>query len=243
VAVFIDEYQDFSEQQVLLMAFRARPKYRQITVAGDPSQRLHRDGMSDIVTALPFADGSIRSIFLDVNHRQSRPLSVFSNCIRKLTERISIAEVTAAQAPLTVFRARGEFAEVAIKRIAKLPGEATVAVICPDQEKASSWYDLMKDGLDGFFRNPVLSERARLTERFKTHFTTSLDAKGLEFDVVVVPDVSEFSEDDPIEINGLYVAVSRPRYALMLGCPEERSQAGVIGQLVESGHFRRDSIT
>lgn len=241
VAVFIDEYQDFSEQQVLLMAFRARPKYRQITVAGDPSQKLHRDGLSDIVTALPFADGSIRSIFLDVNHRQTKPLSVFSNCIRKLTERISTAEATAAQAPFTVFRDAKRFAETAIQRIAKLPGEATVAVICPDRERSSRWYNLMKDGLDGFFRNPVLSERAQLTERFKTHFTTSLDAKGLEFDVVVIPDISEFSEDDPIEINALYVAVSRPRYALMMGCPEKRSQCGIVGQLVEAGHLRRDS--
>jgi hypothetical protein len=238
VAVFIDEYQDFSEQQVLLMAFRARPKYRQITVSGDPSQRLHRDGLSDIVTALPFGDGSIRSIFLDQNHRQSKPLAAFSNSIRTLTERIPIAEATAAQAPLTIFHDKAELAELATQRISKLPGEASIAVICPDRDKAAAWYELMKDGLDGCFRNPMFSERSRLTERFKTHFTTPLDAKGLEFDVVIVPDVSEFAEDDPIEINGLYVAVSRPRYALLVGCAAERTQQGIVRQLLDAGHFR-----
>jgi superfamily I DNA/RNA helicase len=96
----------------------------------------------------------------------------------------------------------------------------------------------MKDGLDGCFRNPVLSERSRLTERFKTHFTTPLDAKGLEFDVVVIPDISEFSEDDPIEINGLYVAVSRSRYALLLGCASTCADRGIVHRLLQAGHLR-----
>jgi len=241
VAVFIDEYQDFSEQQVLLMAFRARPKYRQITVSGDPSQRLHRDGLSDIVTALPFGEGGIRSIFLDVNHRQTKPLATFSNCIRRLTERISIAEATAAQAPLTTFGTRGDMADSITSKISKLPESASVVVICPDRDKASIWHELMKIGLDGCFRNPVLSERSRLTERFKTHFTTPLDAKGLEFDVVVIPDMSEYAEDDPIAINGLYVAVSRARHALLLGCDATRAKTGIVRQLLDSGHLRLES--
>jgi len=220
------------------MSFRARPKYRQITISGDPSQRLHRDGLSDIVAALPFGDGGTRSIFLDVNHRQTKLLAEFSNCVRKLTERISIAEATAAHAPLVTFDKKIAMADEAIKRIAALPQSASVAVICPDRDSASTWHDLMKDGLDGNFRNPVLSERSRLVDRFKTHFTTPLDAKGLEFDAVVIPDISEFSEDDPIQVNGLYVAVSRPRYALLMGCASKNSGIGIVHCLLQAEHFR-----
>jgi DNA helicase IV len=212
--------------------------YRKITVAVYQSQRLHRDGLSDIITALPFGDGGIRSIFLDVNHRQTKSLGALSNSIRKLTERISIAEVTAARAPLNVFRKRDHLAELVIEKIAKLPEEASIAIISPDRNKAAIWHALMKDGLDKCFRNPMLSERSHLTERFKTHFTTPLDVKGLEFDVVVIPDISEFTEDDPIEINALYVAVSRPRHALFIGCATDSAQKGLVRRLIDAGHLQ-----
>jgi DNA helicase IV len=41
--------------------------------------------------------------------------------------------------------------------------------------------------------------------------------KGLEFDVAIIPDISEFNDADPIALNALYVAVSRPRHAILLG--------------------------
>jgi DNA helicase IV len=169
--------------------------------------------------------------------RQSSPLAQFSSSIRKLTERTPIAELTASRAPLRLFRDATSLAEHIIARVAELPDQARVAVICADSNKAANWFNLMKEGLEGCFRNPILSERARLTERFKTHFTTPLDVKGLEFDAVVIPDVSEFQEDDPISMNGLYVAVSRPRYALLLGCNEDNSKKGIIELLIRMGHL------
>ena len=59
--------------------------------------------------------------------------------------------------------------------------------------------------------------------------------KGLEFDVAVIPDISEFDDNDPIDLNGLYVAVSRPRHAVLLGCKSSRAAHKVMKQLCERG--------
>ncbi|WP_352833768.1 ATP-binding domain-containing protein [Mesorhizobium sp. M0664] len=47
--------------------------------------------------------------------------------------------------------------------------------------------------------------------RFHTHFTTPVEAKGLEFDVVVIPNLASYDGSDAVGRNSLYVAVSRPR--------------------------------
>jgi hypothetical protein len=51
----------------------------------------------------------------------------------------------------------------------------------------------------------------------------------------VVPDIAEFSEADLIALNGLYVAVSRPRHALLLGCEGSRVSHNDVKQLCLRG--------
>jgi len=80
-------------------------------------------------------------------------------------------------------------------KIGALPGPASVAVICPTPDTVRAWFELMAPSLESAFRNPIISDRGRLTERLKTHFTTPTEAKGLEFDVAVVPDLSDFATD------------------------------------------------
>jgi DNA helicase IV len=232
VGVFIDEYQDFSEQQIFLMGFRAKRKYRQITVAGDGSQRLHAGGIERIANAFPYVGESIRQITLDTNFRQTKPLARLSNCFRAFTGGSDdLPDEEPCNAPLYTYEDQQGFAEFVASKISALPAAASVVVISPTPETARRWYELMAPSLESAFRNPIISDRARLTERLKTHFTTPLEAKGLEFDVAVVPDLSEFDEEDPLDLNGLYVAVSRPRYALLLGCDGSRVDHNVATQL------------
>lgn len=236
VGVFIDEYQDFSEQQVFLMGFRARRKYRQITVAGDSSQRLHAGGIDRIDNVFPYVGDQVRHITLDTNFRQSKYLAQLSNCFRTFTNGgIEREYDQPCGAPLEAFDNQHEFAEVVGSKISGLPGPASVVVISPSVETARAWFDIMAPSLESAFRSPIVSDRARLTERLKTHFTTPLESKGLEFDVAVIPDLSEFDEADPIALNGLYVAVSRPRHALLLGCRRERLAHHVVRQLCDRG--------
>jgi hypothetical protein len=231
VGVFIDEYQDFTEQQVFLMGYRATRKYRQITVAGDASQRLHAGGIGQIANAFQYVREPVRQISLETNHRQTKWLAELSNRFRAFTEGGGLLAGPPCRAPLHTYQYRQNFAEFVASRITGLPEAASVVVICATEETVRGWFGMMAPTLGSRFRNPIISDRARLTERLKTHFTTPLQAKGLEFDVAVVPNIAEFSDAGPIALNGLYVGVSRPRYALLLGCEAPHAAHNVVKQL------------
>lgn len=244
IGVFIDEYQDFSEQQVFLMGYRAKRKYRQITVAGDLGQQLHAGGIRQISHALPYVSEPVRQIMLDTNFRQSKSLARLSNCFRAFTSsEVELSGEEPCAAPMHVFRHQDEMAEFAAARINALPGAASVVVISPNEQTTETWFDRMAPSLESAFRNPIISDRARLTERLKTHFTTPLQAKGLEFDVAVVPDISEFDDEYLLSLNGLYVGVSRPRHAITLGCRDMNLGHKVVKQLCESGDLVPMSIS
>jgi superfamily I DNA/RNA helicase len=225
------------------MGFRAKRKYRQITVAGDGGQRLHAGGIERIANAFPFVAEPIRQITLDTNFRQSKSLARLSNCFRAFTD--GGAESPSEEpcgAPIHTFDDQQELAEFIASKISGLPGAASVVVISPTSETVQTWFDMIAPSLESAFRNPIISDRARLTERLKTHFTTPLEAKGLEFDVAVVPDISEFSDEDQIDLNGLYVAISRPRYAVLMGCNRSRVSHSVVKQLCDRGDLSPVSL-
>ncbi|CAO3404290.1 hypothetical protein [Azospirillum palustre] len=243
IAVFIDEVQDFSEQQVFLMGLRARPKYRQITVAGDLHQQLHRDGVRDFGRAFPYLQKSPAKHFLSENKRQRGALADLSHAFRRVVQGDSrLDEPVPARAPLYRYEDANAFARLAVEYLTELPREATVAVICRDDVDVNAWFARMSEGLEEQFRQPTISDRARLTERFATHFTTPLSAKGLEFDVVIVPDLSAFNLSDGIDANGAYVALSRPRYALIVGTSTEEPGSGPLAKLIDAQHFIVQSV-
>ena len=62
----------------------------------------------------------------------------------------------------------------------------------------------MSPSLESVFRNPIIADRARLTERVKTHFTTPSEPKGLEFDVTIVPAVLQDSVHHHNKVSGKF---------------------------------------
>ncbi|MDH6235005.1 hypothetical protein M2281_005627 [Mesorhizobium soli] len=237
VGVFIDEYQDFSELQVLLMGYKALPKYWLVTVSGDASQRLHRDGLAEVQRAFPQIAMRHASVLLDRNMRQTGSLAGLAARFRLLTEEDSGRVVGACNAPLDVYEDPAEFARMAIDRIVALPETASVAVICADDQDVDRWFTLMEGDLDANFRNPMISDHSKLTMRFHTHFTTPVEAKGLEFDAVVIPNLSAFDCADAVGRNSLYVAVSRPRHALLMGCDYEAIGSSMIADMIDEEHL------
>jgi superfamily I DNA/RNA helicase len=66
-----------------------------------------------------------------------------------------------------------------------------------------------------------MSRRDDLTRRFNIHFTEIRETKGLEFDVVIVPNIGSFALDTVVGRNQAYVAISHPKHGLILGCSDE----------------------
>ena len=223
-AVFIDEVQDFTEIEILLMGMTATNAYHQITLSGDRCQQLHSDGAQTFDSLFPWVPRSRQNgtIFLDQNFRQRPELAALSAGFRSLIledKRVDFrAEETSG--PATVYRYDGQdhLAEFVLKRIRSLSHHATVAVVTATVTEAQSWYDLLNEELGAYHRSALMSRRDDLTKRVNIHFTEVRETKGLEFDVIIVPNLGSFELGCAIGNNQAYVAISRAKHALMIGC-------------------------
>ncbi len=237
-AVFIDEVQDFNDVQIFLMGMSANGAYNQITLSGDRFQQLHATGAQEYAPLFPFVPRAQinKQVVLDVNFRQREALAALSEGFRKELqgdERVKPARFEPAV--LHTFEDRQQMAKRIFKRIKAVPELATAAVICAGKADARLWFELLEEDLGSEHRPPLISVRDSLTRRFDIHFTDALEAKGLEFDVVVVPDVGAFKLSDALGRNHLYVALSRAKHSLFVGCHDAAIQSEGVAKLIASG--------
>jgi superfamily I DNA/RNA helicase len=112
---------------------------------------------------------------------------------------------------------------------------ATIAVITPTVAEAQFWFDLLEEELGAYHRAALMSRRDDLTRRFNVHFTEVRETKGLEFNVVILPDIGSFALDSDIGRNQAYVAISRAKHSLLLGCAAELIEKPEIKSLERNG--------
>lgn len=229
-SVFIDEVQDFTEQQVFLMAEQAQPKYRAVTVVGDTAQKLHNGYKIDIPACFPTQ--SIPIVELKENLRQlhSPGLAWFSACFRALLhEGINRSEpssgllgylekhTTQLHGPeLRMVENEDKLIEHIINILTVTKPRQTVAVVFPNLDSAKHLYDKCKPHLATHMVDAELSHTIDLSRRHIRHFSSVANTKGLEFDIVIVPYLERYQLDDKISINHLYVAVTRAKRQLIL---------------------------
>lgn len=229
-SVFVDEVQDFSEQQIYLMTSQADPRYSAITVVGDRSQQLLRNEEMHIADCFPIGKRP-ELVALDENLRQKgQPdLAALSTVLRQLFERGADTDVQQLDAALLhdqvseqgAYTLRGfarreeEFRHLS-EVIAAIPENQSVAVVLPDQETARSLHALCAQELEGSFRKMSVSEQIDLSKKYLVHFTSVLHVKGLEFDVVLLPMIDQYDLGQPVFRNRLYVGCTRARQQLLM---------------------------
>lgn len=240
-AVFIDEVQDFTEIEILLMGMTATSTYNQITLSGDRYQQLQPSGAQNFEDLFPWISRSARNrtIFLDQNFRQRSELARFSLGFRAAIlgdDRIKSWR-TPSFLPVGLYRYEEpeRLAEFIISRVRSLPHHATIAIIVPSINEAQQWFDLLEDDLGTYHRPALMSRRDDLTKRVNVHFTEARETKGLEFDAVIVPNLGTFDLDEPVGRNQLYVAISRAKQSLMIGCSSKSIGRSDIGKLEREG--------
>ena len=226
-SVFVDEVQDFTEQQVFLMAEQANPQYRAVTVVGDLAQKLHAGDSIDIRACFP--GQAVEYVRLPDNLRQTDApgLALFSACFRY------VLQDKATVSPAVVTRARRSVAGPAGPQLVRCPSHQdidaqilsdlegvrageTAAVLFPDPVSAQATFERLRTQLTRRMLDADLSHRVDLSRRFVRHFTSIENVKGLEFDVVIVCDVDAYDLQRAVHRNRLYVAITRPRRHLTL---------------------------
>jgi hypothetical protein len=224
-----------------LMGLSVTSAYSQVTLSGDLCQQLHEGGAKQFAHLFPLAPRQQvnKPVFLDVNFRQREPLAKFTAAVRATLlgdSRVSVeGSPTAA---LHIFSERPDLARTIAKRVKGIDGHATISVICSSMADAKAWFDLLEEDLGAEHRSPLLSERESLTRRFDVHFTDALEAKGLEFDAVIVPDLAGFALESTIGRNQLYVALSRAKHSLFIGCDSAAIDRPRIKVMAERGLLR-----
>jgi hypothetical protein len=240
MAIFIDEVQDFTEIEVVLMGMSATRTYNQITLSGDRCQQLQSSGANSFEGLFPWIPRSSRnnSIFLDHNFRQRSELAAFSSGFRSVIlgdNRIEFRKEDSIGAATIYHSDQAWIAKLIISRVRSLPHYATIAVIVPTVDEAQVWFDLLDEDLSAYHRPALMSRRDDLTKRVNIHFTEVRETKGLEFDVVIIPDISSFELDGFIGRNQVYVAISRAKQSLLMGCVSGRIDRPEIRRLEREG--------
>jgi superfamily I DNA/RNA helicase len=240
-AIFIDEVQDFTEIEIVLMGMSATSAYNQITLSGDRHQQLQSSGAQNFEGLFPWIPRSARNrtIFLDQNFRQRPELAALSLGFRSKIlgdDRIeSWKDLSFIPASIYRYKERERMADFIVSRVRKLPHHATIAIIVPTADEAQRWFDLLDDDLGTYHRPALMSRRDDLTKRVNVHFAEVRETKGLEFDAVIVPDVGAYKLDDSIGRNQLYVAISRAKQSLMIGSANSAIGRSDIRKLEQEG--------
>lgn len=242
-AIFIDEVQDFTEQQVFLMAEQANAKYRAVTVVGDLAQKLHNGTAIDIPACFP--DKPVPRVQLTENMRQLEApgLAWFSACFRaELQEGLQAyapSPLLAASMREHVHELRGpslmfvddddDLVEQLVETLQSVSPYQTAAVILNDAQSAKALYERCKPALVAQMVDAELSQKIDLSRRHVRHFTSVTHAKGLEFDVVLVPYLEHYELTDRGHVNALYVALTRARRQLVLLSHTDRPESSFDG--------------
>jgi DNA helicase IV len=229
-SVFVDEVQDFTEQQIYLMVEQARPEYFAVTLVGDIAQKLHNGSSIDVRACFP--GKSLQHVQLSKNMRQAEApgMAWFSARFRAELQGGLLGEIPddellncLLETPnelygpeLETYSDEAGLVEQTVKLLQAARTKQTVAVILPDAEIANRFYAACKPALAERMVDAELSERIDLSRRHVRHFTAITNAKGLEFDLVILPYFERYDLTNTQHINRMYVALTRARQRLVL---------------------------
>jgi superfamily I DNA/RNA helicase len=209
------------------MIEQANPKYRAVTVVGDIAQKLHHGNTIDLQACFP--GRSVPHIRLTENLRQADMpgLALFSATFRSVLQR---DEPPSMQ---LIKKAREQNSEIAhpkfavcetnealdnciIETLTKATRHQTATVLFLDEKTAAQVFKRIERRLRENLIEAELSEKLNLARRHIRHFADVANAKGLEFDMVILAGVESYDLKNISHVNRMYVGITRARKSLLL---------------------------
>jgi DNA helicase-2/ATP-dependent DNA helicase PcrA len=221
--VAIDEVQDFAPMEVRLL-IDCVDEQRCITLAGDTQQHVSAHSgftsWSAFLAELGIEGASLET--LRVNYRSTREIMAFAeDLLGALKEDDAPAESPRSGPPVELFRFtdRGAcvaFLADALRELARNEPLASVALLTPSPEISALYHEGLSRGDLPALRRV---ERQDFTFAPGVEVTEIEQAKGLEFDYVVLLDVApELYPDTPPARRLLHVGATRAVHQLWLTC-------------------------
>lgn len=218
-AVVLDEAQELAPLELELVGRSVAPGGT-LVVAGDAGQQMDETaGFVDFATTMHDLGAPAHGVtILETSYR----------CPKDVTELAKHVLDPSLPLPALGGLARGEgtiadlhaengchlLAAIAdvLRRVAR-ESAATAAVITRDAESARRMAPVLAEAVGA-----KLALEGDFDFRARFHVTTVRDVKGLEFDLVIVPDATAATyPDEPVSRRSLYVALTRASWRLVLG--------------------------
>ena len=214
----VDEMQDYTQVQYAIIQYLfACPK----TILGDITQNLSlRSGVRSL-DAFSETMEDAQIVKLCKSFRSTWEIAMFCNAICpadgfEAVERHGNAPVVSA------YSDQETLAQGLLALLRQPHGYGSVAIICKTMDTAEEWYRRLRDEMPVELLGPS-------SERFTQGLvvTTAYMAKGLEFDMVIVPDADDATYRTETDRQSLYVACTRALHRL------ELLHTGWVSELVE----------
>ena len=205
----VDELQDYSPLQLeLINDIFDCPK----TVLGDISQCIEKVIEPKELPMYASILKANKIITLDKTYRSTKEITLFASKIKNI--QVNAVERHGKEPQVEVF----ENVEKEVEYIQNVVKNATkyqsIAIICKTTSQAKKYYDLL-DELDDLV---LMQENSTLS---KLMIMPACLAKGLEFDMVIVPNVCEKMYNNFLDKNLLYVSCTRALHELYLTSPSQ----------------------
>jgi DNA helicase IV len=190
--VVVDESQDVSPMQWRMLGRRGR--LASWTVVGDPAQTAWAGDPAELDKARDRALGSRRrhTYTLTTNYRNSAEIfAVAAAVIREIQPDLELPRAVRRTGvePVAIAAPPAELAGLVTDMLAAVPGTVGVITPVPRRDEVARWLAAVDDP--------------------RLQVVTALQAKGMEYDGVVLVAPAELRADGPAGVRTLYVALSR----------------------------------
>ena len=209
----IDEAQDYSLVHYEYIK-RCLPEKCKLTVVGDVHQATNPLlNLGNFDTLEQVFSERIKRLELTRSYRSSAEITELARCVPAIAPQIESVRQTGVKPRLVSVASTDQISNTvaSIVKHMTLQGYASVAVVCKTRRESELMYKALSSVVNATL---LTSETATFAQGI---FVTSLlFAKGLEFDVVILPDVSKEIYGREAERNMLYTACTRALHELCL---------------------------
>lgn len=237
--LIIDEGQDFEPEFYKFIHSCGRQlNHGAVTVLADENQRLEEErhsSLDEIKTALRIAKKPERQFVLTKNFRNTTPIAKLAgHFYAGLPTGIPEYPEKLGMQPILIKNINVEKQIEHISNILKLRGSLEVGVIVDDERDRKYFYEQLTENLKNYQVQTYTSNEFKLSESlvFDRQGVVSVlnrkSCKGLEFDIVFVPQLQKMKVEDSNLTNfkmNMYVICSRARTELVFMCDKGESES------------------
>jgi DNA helicase-2/ATP-dependent DNA helicase PcrA len=202
--LLIDEMQDYSpiHYDIINKLFDCNK-----LILGDINQNILNVYTRDDLVKITNQIGECNLAELTKTYRPTYEISKFCQMIKNLNYEV----VDRHGKPVEILLFNNKQDELnKIMEIFKL-SDKRIALICKTDEEAKEYFSLLKNVIKDI--SLIVEEKEQVGSKL---VISSTNSKGIEFDVVIIPNVSEENYSDELDCNILYVSATRALHELYL---------------------------